>query len=321
MNECGKIAVRKQLKRAEMTSYFANLEPCVIGMEACGSAHHWARKLEGYGHTVKLMAPQFVKPYVKTNKNDMADAEAICEAVSRPNMRFVPMKTVEQQAILSVHRARQGFVKARTAQANQIRGLLSEYGIIIPQGIGAIAEHVPEILEDGENGLPGTMRNLIERLTVNLKEMDRQVKELEAQIQRWHRENVASRKLAEIPGLGPITASAIVATVGDAREFKNGRQLAAWMGLVPKQNSSGGKQTLLGISKRGDTYLRTLMIHGARSVVRVAEKKAETESWLIKMMARRNKNVAAVALANKNARIVWALLAKDRMFRPDYTPA
>ena len=321
VDERGKIAVRKQLKRAEMSSYFANLEPCLIGMEACGSAHHWARKLEGYGHTVKLMAPQFVKPYVKTNKNDMADAEAICEAVSRPNMRFVALKTVEQQAILSVHRARQGFVKARTAQGNQIRGLLSEFGIVIPQGIRSIMKQIPEILEDGENGLPGTMRHLLERLTQNLKEMDRQAKELEAQIQLWHRENAASRKLAEIPGLGPITASAIVATVGDAREFKNGRQLAAWMGLVPKQNSSGGKQNLLGISKRGDTYLRTLMIHGARAVIRFAENKAEPESWLRKLMARRNKNVAAVALANKNARIVWALLAHDRLFRPDYTPA
>ena len=274
-----------------------------------------------YGHTVKLMAPQFVKPYVKTNKNDMADAETICEAVSRPNMRFVAIKTVEQQAILSVHRARQGFVKARTAQGNQIRGLLSEFGIVIPQGIRSIMKQIPEILEDGENGLPGTMRNLIDRLTKNLKEMDHQVKELEAQILLWHRENEASRKLAEIPGLGPITASAIVATVGDAREFKNGRQLAAWMGLVPKQHSSGGKQILLGISKRGDSYLRTLMIHGARAVIRFAENKAQPESWLRKVMARRNKNVAAVALANKNARIVWALLAKDRMFRPDYTPA
>lgn len=316
----GKVAVRKQLKRAEMATYFANLEPCLVGMEACGSAHHWARKLESYGHTVKLMAPQFVKPYVKTNKNDMADAEAICEAVGRPNMRFVATKTVEQQAILSVHRARQGFVKARTAQANQIRGLLSEFGIVIPQGIRSITKQVPEILEDGENGLPGTMRNLIERLTENLKEMDRQAKELEARIQQWHREHAASRKLAEIPGLGPITASAIVATVGDAREFKNGRQLAAWMGLVPKQNSSGGKQTLLGISKRGDAYLRTLMIHGARAVIRLAEGKVEPESWMRKLMGRRNKNVAAVALANKNARIVWALLAHDRMFRPDYTP-
>ena len=284
-------------------------------------AHYWARKLEGYGHTVKLMAPQFVKPYVKSNKNDMADAEAICEAVGRPNMRFVAIKTIEQQAILSVHRARQGFVKARTAQGNQIRGLLSEFGVIIPQGIRSITKQIPEILEDGENGLPGTMRNLLERLTENLKEMDRQVKELEEKIQLWHRENVASRKLAEIPGLGPITASAIVATVGDAREFKNGRQLAAWMGLVPRQHSSGGKQNLLGISKRGDTYLRTLMVHGARAVIRFAENKAEPDVWLGKLMARRNKNVAAVALANKNARVVWALLANDRIFRPDYTPA
>lgn len=269
VDERGKVAVRKQLKRADMAKYFSSLTPCLIGMEACGSAHHWARKLEGYVHTVKLMAPQFVKPYVKTNKHDMADAEAICEAVSRPNMRFVAMKTVEQQAILSVHRARQGFVKARTAQANQIRGLLSEFGIVISQGILSITKQVPEILEDGENGLPGTMRNLITRLTENLKEMDRQAKQLEAQIQLWHRENAASRKLAEMPGLGPITASAIVATVGDARGErsegpKNGRQLAAWMSLVPRQNSSGGKQNLQGISKRGDTYLRTLMIHGAR---------------------------------------------------------
>ena len=321
VDERGKVGVRKQLKRAEMLVYFANLEPCLIGMEACGSSHYWARKLEGYGHTVKLMAPQFVKPYVKTNKNDMADAEAICEAVSRPNMRFVAIKSVEQQAILSVHRARQGFVKARTAQGNQIRGLLAEFGIIIPQGIRSISKQIPEILEDGENGLPGTMRNLIDRLTENLKEMDRQVKELEAKIQLWHRENAASCKLAEIPGLGPITASAIVATVGDAREFKNGRQLAAWLGLVPKQHSSGGKQTLLGISKRGDTYLRTLMIHGARAVIRFAENKAKPNVWLGKLMARRNKNIAAVALANKNARIVWALLANNRIFRPDYTPA
>jgi transposase len=321
VGERGKVAVRKQLKRCEMSSYFANLGTCLIGMEACGSAHHWARKLQGFGHTVKLMSPQFVKPYVKTNKNDKADAEAICEAVSRPNMRFVSVKTVEQQAILSVHRARAGFVKARTAQANQIRGLLSEFGVVIPKGIHSIMKRIPEILEDGENGLPGTMRNLLQRLTENLKEMDRQVDELEKQIQLWHRENEASRRLAEIPGIGPITASAIAATVGNAREFKNGRQLAAWMGLVPRQNSSGGKQNLLGISKRGDTYLRTLLIHGARSVIQYAGKKADESSWLRKLMARRNKNVAAVALANKNARTIWALLAHDRTFRPDYTRA
>lgn len=314
----GKAVLRKQLRRNEMAKFFANLEPCLIGMEACGSAHYWARKLGEFGHTVKLMAPQFVKPYVKTNKNDMADAEAICEAVSRPNMRFVPIKNIEQQAILSVHRARQGFVKARTAQANQIRGLLSEFGIVIPQGIKSIGKRMPDILEDGENSLPGTMRKLLERLNDNLKEMDRQVEELELQIKLWHHGNEASRKLEAIPGIGPITASAIVATVGNATEFKNGRQLAAWLGLVPKQHSSGGKQILLGISKRGDTYLRTLLIHGARAVIRFAENKAEPNKWLCKLIGRRNKNVAAVALANKNARIIWALLAKGKAYERDY---
>jgi transposase len=321
VDERGKVVVRKQLKRSEMSGYFANLQPCLIGMEACGSAHHWARKLLEFGHTVKIMSPQFVKPYVKTNKNDMADAEAICEAVSRPNMRYVSVKTVEQQAILSVHRARAGFVKARTAQANQIRGLLSEFGMVIPQGIHSIVKRMPEILEDGENGLPGTMRNLLARLSENLKAMDRQVAELEQQIQLWHRQNEASQRLGEIPGIGPITASAIAATVGNAREFKSGRQLAAWMGLVPRQSSSGGKQNLLGISKRGDTYLRTLLIHGARSVCQHTQKKADESSWLRRLMDRRNKNVAAVALANKNARTIWALLAHDRTFRSDYVPA
>lgn len=317
----GKPILRRQLRRNEIAKFFANLDPCLIGMEACGSSHHWARKLSEFGHTVKLMSPQFVKPYVKTNKHDMADAEAICEAVDRPNMRFVPIKNVEQQTILSVHRARQGFVKARTAQSNQIRGLLSEFGIVIPQGIHSIIKRIPEILEDGQNGLPAMMRKLLERLTENLKEMDRQVNELEKQIQLWHRANEASNKLAGIPGIGPLTASAIVATIGKATEFKNGRQLAAWMGLVPRQHSSGGKQNLLGISKRGDSYLRTLLIHGARTVIRYAVNKIESESWLNKLIIRCNKNVAAVALANKNARIVWALLTNDREFHPDYTPA
>jgi transposase len=314
----GKTVLRKQLRRSKMAEFFANLEPCLIGLEACGSSHHWARKLGSFGHTVKLMSPQFVKPYVKTNKHDMADAEAICEAVTRPNMRFVPIKNVEQQAILSVHRARQGLVKARTAQANQIRGLLSEFGIVIPQGIQSIGKRIPDILEDAENDLPGTMRRLLERLNNHLKELDRQVNELELQIKLWHKENEASQRLEAIPGVGPITASAIVATVGNATEFKNSRQLAAWLGLVPKQHSSGGKQTLLGISKRGDTYLRTLLIHGARAVIRFAEKKTGSGSWLYKLIARRNKNIAAVALANKNARIIWALLTKKATFHPDH---
>ncbi len=322
VDERGKAVLKKPLKREQVAPFFANLPPCLIGMEACGSAHHWARKREAFGHTVKLMAPQFVKPYVKTNKNDAADAEAICEAVGRPNMRFVPIQNGEQQAVLAMHRARQGFVKARTAQANQIRGLLAEYGIIIPQGISHIAKRLPDILEDGENGLPGAFRQLRHRLGDPLKELDRQVGELEVQIQVWHRENEASKKLARIPGIGPITASALVASIGDAKSFENGRQLAAWLGLVPKQHSSGGKQWLLGISKHGDTYLRTLLIHGARAVIRAAERKVGyAQSWLAQLIGRRNKNVAAVALANKNARIVWALLAHERDYQPGYEPS
>ena len=322
VDERGKAVLRKQLRRNQAAAFFTNLPACLVGMEACGSAHYWARKLESCGHTVKLMAPQFVKPYVKTNKNDAGDAEAICEAVGRPNMRFVPVKNVEQQAVLSLHRARQGFVKTRTAQANQIRGLLAEYGIVIPQGIGHITKRLPGILEDGENDLPGAFRLLLQRLGDHLKELDRHVGELEIQIQTWHRESDASRNLARIPGIGPITASALVASIGDAKSFENGRQLAAWLGLVARQHSTGGKPKLLGISKRGDTYLRTLLIHGARAVIRAAEHKPSYEgSWLARLIGRRNKNVAAVALANKNARTVWALLANDRTYEADYGTA
>jgi transposase len=295
------------------------MAPALIGMEACASAHHWARKLQSLGHSVKLMAPQFVKPYVKSNKNDAADAEAICEAVARPNMRFVPVKNIEQQAVLSLHRVRQGFVAARTAQANQIRGLLGEFGLVIPQGIAHISKRVPELIEDASNELPGAFRLLIERLMNHLKELHRQAQEIEAQIQAWHRQSDLSRKLEAIPGIGPITASALVATIGEAQNFKNGRQLAAWLGLVPRQHSSGGKPTLLGISKRGDRYLRTLLIHGARSVILACKRKTEPAGWLHELLQRRNHNVAAVALANKNARIVWALLAHEREFRPGYT--
>jgi transposase len=237
-------------------------------------------------------------------------------------MRFVPIKDVEQQGILALHTVRQGFVKARTAQANQIRGLLSEFGLIIPQGIWHIEKRVPELIEDASNELPGNFRLLIQRLLDHLKELDTQVDELESQIVKWHRQSSASSKLAQVPGIGPITASALVASLGDAKNFDNGRQVSAWLGLVPRQHSSGGKQNLLGISKRGDTYLRTLLIHGARSVIYYASAKADPNStckWINGIASRRNNNVAAVALANKNARIVWALLAHDREFRPDYT--
>lgn len=319
----GKSCLRRQLRRAEMLTFFVKLEPCLIGMEACGSAHYWARKLSEMGHIVKLMAPQFVKPYVKTNKNDVADAEAICEAVTRPNMRFVAIKTEQQQALLAIHRARQGFVKARTAQANQIRGLLAEFGIVIPKGLCNLGPRLALLSDESTGQLPGSFCTLLQRLAENLKELDRQVRDLEKEIELWHVHNQASRRLAEIPGIGPLTASALVASIGDARCFKNGRQLAAWIGLVPRQHSSGGKQVLLGISKRGDCYLRTLLIHGARAVLRHAEHKVGTAtSWLVRLLSRRNKNVAAVALANKNARRVWALLMhNDRRFRSDYVPA
>jgi transposase len=319
VDEHGKVVLRKKLKRMEMVNFFVKLLPCLIGMEACGSAHYWARKLGELGHTVKLMAPQFVKPYVKGNKNDARDAEAICEAVSRPSMRFVPIKAVEQQAVLSLHRARQGFVVARTAQANQIRGLLSEFGIVIPKGIQHLARRVPEVLKDAGNGLPGTSRGLFNRLFNHFRELDRQVKELEDQIKAWHRENADSQRLEGIPGIGPITATALIASIGNASAFKNARQLAAWLGLVPHQHSTGGKEQLLGISKRGDVYLRTLLIHGGRSVLRNLKRRADqAESWLAQVVKRRNVNVAAVALANKNARIVWALLAHGREYQAGY---
>jgi len=322
VDERGNAVVRKQLKRDQVLPFFGNLVACRIGMEACGGAHYWARKLEKLGHSVKLMAPKFVKPYVKTNKNDAADAEAICEALSRPNMRFVPIKNGEQQAVLALHRARQGFVTARTAQANQIRGLLSEYGIVIPQGLHHIGKRLPEILEDGENDLPGVFRQLLQRLGDHLRELHRQVGELELQIQLWHRQHDASCRLAQIPGIGPLTASALVASIGDAKSFESGRQLAAWLGLVPRQHSSGGKSTLLGISKRGDGYLRMLLVHGARAVIRVAENKpGYADSWLARLISRRHPNIAAVALANKNARIVWALLKHDRDYQARYQPA
>jgi transposase len=321
VNERGKAVLRKQLKRDQVAPFFANLPPCLIGIEACASAHHWARKLQALGHTVRLMAPQFVKPYVKSNKNDAADAEAICEAVSRPSMRFVPVKNVEQQSVLSLHRVRQGFVKARTAQANQIRGLLGEYGLVVPQGIAYIAQRVPALIEDAENELPGSFRLLIQRLLEHLKVLQLQVDEIEAQIKAWHRASEASQRLEKVPGIGPLTATALVASVGDAKNFDNGRQFAAWLGVVPRQHSSGGKPTLLGMSKRGDAYLRTMLIHGARSVIYRATQRADADSWLVKLTTRRNKNVAAVAMANKTARTVWALLAHGREFTADYAAA
>jgi len=321
----GKVVTRKKLKRAQVLAYFATLPPCLVGMEACGGAHYWARKLQQLGHSVRLIAPQYVKAYVKTNKNDAIDAEAIWEALTRPNMRFAAIKSVEQQSVLSLHRARSALMKSRVAQANQIRGLLAEFGIVVPQGICKVFSEVPRLIDEAVDGdLPQPMRALMQRLMDHLRHLERQVGELETQIQLWHRQNAASKKIEAIPGVGVLSASAFVATVGDPKNFHDARQVSAWMGLVPRQRSSGGKQQLLGISKHGEVYLRTLFIHGARSVVKAAQRKTQPDErwrWLLELVKRRGVNIAAVALANKNARIAWALLAHEMEFRADYATA
>ncbi|WP_136420442.1 IS110 family transposase [Herbaspirillum sp. ST 5-3] len=316
----GKAVLRKTLRREQMVPFFARLQPCVVAMEACGSAHYWARKLGSLGHTVKLIAPQFVKPYVKGNKHDAADAAAICEAATRPSMRFVAVKTPQTQAVLALHRARDGFIRARTAQANQLRGLLAEFGLILPQGLARLMQEVKGVLADEMNDLPTLMRTLGQRLLSHLLELDRQVQEIDNEVRQLSRQSSVCRRLEQVPGIGPITATALEATVGDTiHTFKNGRQLAAFLGLVPKQHSSGGKERLQGISKRGDGYLRRLLVHGARAVLYHTMNKPErSSSWLTQLAGRRNANVACVAQANKTARIIWAMLVHNREFRSDF---
>ena len=263
----GKVVFGRKLRRREVEKFFRALEPWVIGIEASGSAHYWARVLRAAGHTVRLMAPQFVKPYVKSNKNDANDAEAIAEAVTRPNMRFVSAKSVEQQDVQCLHRVRSRLVACRTQLVNQIRGLLAEYGIILPQHVAQLRRGLPEILEDAESGLSSFGRQLFAGLYEELVDIEKKIEAANASIERAFRANESCQHVAAVKGIGPLTATAIVAAISDGRAFANGRQLAAWLGLVPRQNSSGGKTRLMGISKRGDTYLRTLLIHGARSVV------------------------------------------------------
>lgn len=314
-----KIVCRKQLRRNQMAEFFHKLEPCQIGMEACASSHYWARTLQAMGHTVKLIAPQFVKPYVKTNKNDANDAEAICEAMSRPNMRFVPIKTVEQQDLQALHRIRTELVHQRTAKVNQTRGLLGEYGIVVTPRVNQLRRALPDILEDAENGLSAQFRVLLEGLQADLVYLDEQIAICDQDVQRQANTNAAAKKLQQLRGIGPITATALVAALGNAHDFKKGRDLAAWVGLVPRQHSSGGKDRLLAISKRGDAYLRTLLIHGARSVIKTASGKDDRLSqWIQALCTRRNKNIAAVALANKTIRLVWALLTSDDDYDPNY---
>jgi len=317
INENGSTVLSKKLTRAKLAAFIAQMPVCLIGIEACGGANYWKRVFERYGHTVKMMSPQFVKPYVKSNKNDVIDAEAICEAVQRPNMRFVPSKTVVQQDIQSLHRIRSQLVARRTAQANQIRGLLLEYGIVIPKGISNVRKEIPSILENAENELTLLFRTLLNDLYDEMVHLDERVESLEDELKKVSKENINCQRLLTIPGVGLLSATALVAAIGDINVFKSGRELAAWLGLVPRQHSTGGKPTLLGISKRGDTYIRTLLIHGGRSITRLAEKHQDKRSqWISQLAQRRGNNIAAVSVANKNARIAWALLTREINFKP-----
>jgi transposase len=311
-----KVVIRKQLTRAKMRGFFAQLSPCLIGIEACASAHYWARELSQFGHTVRLIAPQFVRPYRKNPKNDGNDAEAICEAVSRPNMRFVPVKSVAQQAVLTVHRARELLVGDRTALVNQIRGLLAEYGIVVPQGIACLRRVLPSVLGDAAHGLPGLARDIIAELQERLWDLDARIATYDRRIAQLARQHEAAQRLMPLEGVGAVTATAIVATIGDGKAFKNGRQFAAWLGLVPQQYSSGGKTRLGHISERGNVYPRTRLIHGARSVLQLTGQRTDAKSrWAGQLKHRRGNSLAAVALAATYARIIWAILARGQEYR------
>ena len=311
---------RRRLTRGKWLKVLLDtIEPgCEIGMEACAGAHHWARLLQAKGFTVKLIAPQFVKPYVKSNKNDANDAEAICEAMSRPHMRFVAVKTVEQQDIQAVHRIRSGLLSQRTAKANQIRGLVAEYGLVAPQQLASLRAAIPSWLEDAENGLSARFRRLLNDLWDDLKYLDQRITALDHEITALAQQDPVAQRLQQLRGVGPLIATALVAAVGNAEQFSNGRQMAASLGLTPGQHSSGGKERLLGITKRGDVYLRTLLIHGARSVIYAARHKDDRLSqWVTGLAKRRHPNVAATALANKTARIAWAMLRRGTDYQPD----
>lgn len=315
---------KRKLKRSEwLKVLLEKIEPgCEIGMEACGGAHHWARQLQAHGYTVKLIAPQFVKPYVKSNKNDARDAEAICEAMSRPNMRFVSVKSVEQQDVQAVHRIRTGLMEQRIAKANQIRGLVSEYGLVAPIRVSHLRAAIPEWLEDAENGLTSRFRRLLNGLWADLLSLEQRVKELDLEIVEIAAADPVAQRLQQLRGVGPLTATALLATVGDASQFKNGRQMAVSLGLTPKQNSSGGKEKLMGISKRGDPYVRSLLVHGARSVFRLAKGKDDRLSrWVTRIANERHPNVAVVAMANKTARIAWAMIRSGSDYQPNLAAA
>lgn len=316
VDEHGKPVMRKPVSRAKLVETVQNLPKGRIVMEACGGSSHWARIFQAMGHEVQIISPQFVKPFRKSDKNDRNDAEAIAEAASRPTMRYVPVNSIEQQDIQMLHRVRSQLVKERTALSNQIRGLLTEYGIVMPQSLANLRQHLPLILEDSTNELTSLGREVFADLYTQLTELDERVAKYDWRIKRTAQASPACRRLEKIRGVGPVVASAVIAAVGDGKTFKNGREFAAWLGLVPRQVSSGGKDRLLGITRRGDKYLRTLLVIGAQSVLLRCDGKDDPLScWINRIYKEKGRNIAAVALANKMARIIWAVLAREQEYR------
>ncbi len=311
----GEKVLSRKLRRGQVETFFAKLEPCLIGIEVCATAHHWARTFEKIGHRVRLMPPAYVKPYVKTQKNDEADAEAICEAVARPNMRFAEVKTVEQQSVLVLHRTRAMLITHRTRIGNTIRVHLAEFGITESIGRVGLSQLIDMIVSGEVDRITDGARRALMCLVDQYRLLHDQILDLDRQVMTWHRSNEASRRLATIPGIGPLAASALVASVGNASNFKNGRSFAAFIGLVPKQSSSGGKKRLGNISKRGDHYLRWLLVVGGLAVIRYAQRHGTRRPWLLKLLQRRTTKIAAVALANKMARIAWVLMARGGAYQ------
>ena len=318
----GGVLVRKALRRAQVLPFFAKLSPCLVGMEACGTSHHWARELMALGHTVKMMPPAYVKAYIKRGKTDAADAEAICEAVTRLTMRFVPIKSREQQAALSMHRVRDLLVKQRTQSVNMMRGLLAEFGINIPEGLERALLMARELVDGETPAIPAAAAKIIFTLSQQALDTHTHVREIDRALAALQRSDEVARRLATIPGIGPIGATALAASVTDPGQFRSGRHFAAWLGLTPLQNSSGGKERLGRISKMGDKYLRKLLVIGATSLVRRARSKPESvHPHLVSLLARKPARVATVAMANKTARIVWAVLTRGEVYRADHMPA
>jgi transposase len=312
----GQVVIRRQLKRRYVLAFFEKLPPCLVGIEACASSHHWSRELQALGHTVRLMPPAYVKPYVKRQKNDSMDAEAICEAVTRPNMRFVPTKTIEQQSCLMLHRARHLFIRQQTAVINSIRAYLAEFGIVAPVGRRGVEQLLEVVADASDRRLPEVARMCLAALGSQLRRLKAQILEFDRRIMAWHRSNAASKRLDAIPGVGPALATALVASIADPKAFRSGRDFSAWVGLVPKQNSSGGQDKLGSISKQGDRYLRSLFTAGALAVIRYAKIHGTGHRpWLTGLLARRPTKVAAIALANKLARMAWAMMARNERYK------